>query len=545
MATVAPHTTISERASILMSSRSYRVAAVYTPALVGLLLALTASCTSDKLTEGDSTTNADAPDFKRTRPGRPDTTTGRLVVSPDSAMLEPQQTQQFTALGGTSSGSPAPVRVTWSATGGTIDSSGFFTAGAVGGTYRVIAADTAMGQSDTVTVVVSGVAPDTGLAAITSPCGAGGATVAIRVGDSWQAKVNAYPAGTVFCIAAGTHHRQTVVPKSGNQFWGAGTRQSVMDGDSATTYAFRAPTTPYPSNVEIHNLVIRRYIPALQAAAIMAGAASKSNATRGWVIADNEITANGGGGIRIGTKGQVLRNYVHHNWQIGISGVGDSTLVEGNEIAWNNYLKGVSYTWEAGGTKFVKTRGLIVRTNNVHDNWGPGLWTDIDNIASLIEGNTVTNNADAGIFHEISYSAVIRNNTVKGNGFGRTSWLWGAGILIAASGGTGVEVAGNVLDGNFNGIALIQQNRGTGGYGPRVVQNVWVHDNTVTMRARGQSGAVQDISDNAIFASRNNRFTGNRYYVGTRSKPFAWLNSSRSWTEWRNYGLDVSGVLAQ
>jgi parallel beta-helix repeat protein len=526
-----------------MIARSTRVSAVYTPAILGLIFGLTSACTSDKLTDATASANPEAPDVNPTNGGQPGSTTGGLVISPDSAVLQPQQVQQFTATGGATDGSTPSVAITWKATGGTMDSTGAYTAGAVPGTYQVIATDPANATADTARVVVSGsAAPSFAIAG--SPCGAGGPTVAIRVGDSWQSKVNASPAGTVFCIAAGTHHRQTVVPKSGQKFWGAGTRQTIMDGDSATTYAFRAPTTPFPSNVEIHNLVIRRYTPALQAAAIMMGGAGKSNATRGWVIADNEITANGGGGIRIGSKGQVLRNFVHHNWQIGISGVGDSTLVEGNEISWNNYRKGVSWAWEAGGTKFVKTRGLIVRNNNVHDNWGPGLWTDIDNIETLMEGNTVTNNADAGIFHEISYSAVIRNNIVKGNGFVRTGWLWGGGIVIAASGGTGVEVSGNVLDGNFNGIALIQQNRGSGAFGTHLVQNVWVHDNTVTMRARGQTGAVQDISSNAIFTSRNNRFTGNRYYVGTRSSPFAWMNGNRSWTQWRGYGLDANGTLA-
>ena len=109
------------------------------------------------------------------------------------------------------------------------------------------------------------------------------------------------------------------------------------------------------------------------------------------------------------------------------------TLVQGNEIAYNNYLKGVSYGWEAGGTKFVKTRGLIVRSNYVHHNWGTGLWTDIDNINTLVEGNRVIGNANQGIFHEISYAAVIRNNTVQGNGFDRCCWLMGAAILVAAS----------------------------------------------------------------------------------------------------------------
>jgi parallel beta-helix repeat protein len=526
---------------------------VYAPALLGLLLTLAAGCNSDKLT--DAASNTDAADFKSNR-GRPKPVV-RLVVAPDTSVLAPQQVQQFTATGTRSDGSTVPVRVIWRASGGTIDSTGNFTAGAVLGTYQVIGTDSAQTVADTARVVVSDsvvsppdtsiappdssvAPPDTGVAVVGSPCGTATPTVAIRVGDSWQSKVNASPAGTIFCIAAGTHHRQTVVPKSGNQFWGAGALQSIMDGDSATTYAFRAPTTPYPSNVEIHNLVIRRYMPALQAAAVMAGAGSKSNATRGWVIADNEITANAGGGIRIGTKTRVLRNKVHHNWQIGISGVGDSTLVEGNEIAYNNYLKGVSYGWEAGGTKFVKTRGLVVRNNYVHHNWGPGLWNDIDNINTLVEGNRVVGNADQGIFHEISYDAVIRNNVVQGNGFDRSSWLWGAGIMVAAS--PNVEVYGNSVSGNFNGIAAVQQNRGSGAYGTHLVQNLNVHDNTVDVSKGGRSGIAQDIGDTSVFTSWNNRFVHNTYSLGANAKPFEWMNGQRTELQWKSYGQDQTGT---
>ena len=135
------------------------------------------------------------------------------------------------------------------------------------------------------------------------------------------------------------------------------------------------------------------------------------------------------------------------------------------------------------------THNLIVRGNLVHHNYGPGLWTDVDNIDTLYEYNEVSDNDDAGIFHEISYRATIRNNTVSRNGFGYHPWLWGAGIQVAAS--RDVEVYGNVLIDNAQGIAALQQNRGTGLYGPRQVVNLYVHDNTIiqTWRGRGRARA--------------------------------------------------------
>jgi hypothetical protein len=106
-------------------------------------------------------------------------------------------------------------------------------------------------------------------------------------------------------------------------------------------------------------------------------------------------------------------------------------LIEGNEIAFGNWRFASDPGFESGGTKFVKTDSLIVRNNYVHDNGGPGIWTDIDNVHVLIENNRVEANAREGIVHEIGYSAVIRNNSVTGNGTGDPyrgqGWLWNAG----------------------------------------------------------------------------------------------------------------------
>jgi hypothetical protein len=133
-------------------------------------------------------------------------------------------------------------------------------------------------------------------------------------------------------------------------------------------------------------------------------------------------------------------------------------------------------------------------------------------------------NASAGIFEETSYDAVIRNNVVRHNGFGRGDWLWGSGIQVADS--PNVEVYGNVVDGNANGIALIQQARGSGPYGPHMVQNNKVHDNTVTM-VTGHTGAVQDTRDSRIFYARHNRFFHNTYHLGNHKTYFTWENDAK------------------
>jgi hypothetical protein len=58
--------------------------------------------------------------------------------------------------------------------------------------------------------------------------------------------------------------------------------------------------------------------------------------------------------------------------------------------------------------KIVLSDGVIFRGNHVHDNVGPGLWCDINCRDVVYEDNLVERNHDSGIFHEISYNAVIR-----------------------------------------------------------------------------------------------------------------------------------------
>ena len=166
------------------------------------------------------------------------------------------------------------------------------------------------------------------------------------------------------------------------------------------------------------------------------------------------------------------------------------------------------------------------------------LWTDIENIRTLYEGNTSEDNLRMGIFHEISYDAVIRGNVVRRNGFGFLPWLWGAGILVAAS--PNVEITGNTVEGNADGIVGVQQNRGSGMYGPFYISNLWVHDNVVRQTA-GQSGLAQDIGDSSIFTGRNNRFERNTYQEACGNRHWAWANAERTWIEWRAAGQDAAG----
>lgn len=299
---------------------------------------------------------------------------------------------------------------------------------------------------------------------------------------------------------------------------------------SAIPHAFSGAA----SGVVIRGIVIEKYATPAQQGAL------QGNATSGWTVEDSEIRLNHGIGLRTGNGMRVLRSRIHHNGQMGIGGSGNAVLVEANEIHHNNTL-GFDPAWEAGGSKFVRTDGLVLRGNVSHHNHGHGLWTDIDNVNTLYEANRVEDNTRSGIFHEISYRAVIRGNVARRNGGAGAQWVDGAGILVNSS--RDVEIYGNVVEGNLNGITAVQSARGSGAHGAYELANLYVHHNDVGM-AQGRSGVVQNAGSQAVFTSMNVRFEANRYLLGS-SRPFAWKDGAHDAAEWRGFGHDQAGTFGR
>jgi parallel beta-helix repeat protein len=265
------------------------------------------------------------------------------------------------------------------------------------------------------------------------------------------------------------------------------------------------------------------------------------------VIESSDIRFNHGIGIHMANGRQVLGNRIHRNGQMGIGGTSHGGLVEGNEIAYNN-TAGYDAYWEGGGTKFTYSRNLVLRGNFVHHNNGPGLWTDIDNIDVLIENNRVEDNALSGIFHEISYRATIRDNIVKRNGWlpPIDYYVDGAGILIVSS--SDVEIYGNELEDNWQGIAALDAPRGSSAHGPRVTRNLYVHDNSIrTSGARGGVGrtGLESGGNESSYSGQNNRFVRNTYYLGANDRPFFWRGRDVTAAEWQAAGQDTTGIFTR
>ncbi|MFC7556183.1 right-handed parallel beta-helix repeat-containing protein [Pseudoroseomonas wenyumeiae] len=286
-------------------------------------------------------------------------------------------------------------------------------------------------------------------------------------------------------------------------------------------YAFRGGAR----DVLVENLTIEKYAPPVQY-----GAVGYNRPSPGWIVRNNEIRLNYGLGVSVGSNTQVLENHIHGNGEMGAGCVGRDILFERNEIAFNGYFSGVEPNWEGGGGKCALTQRLVVRGNHLHHNNGYGFWTDIDNTGSLYEDNLVEDNLAGGLTHEISFSAVIRRNTLRRNGPVKPVWLWGAAILVQNS--RDVEVYGNSVDmtGRGNGISLVQQDRGA-----YVTVNNHVHGNTLLSATpdHGASGALADHNPEGLRAG-NNRFDGNLYRVrNPGDEHWAWVDGFRDWAEHR------------
>ncbi len=351
-----------------------------------------------------------------------------------------------------------------------------------------------------------------------------GDRVDIYPGDNVSGILAAHPQGTTFLMHSGVYKRVTLMPKSGQTI--IGQNGAILDGEGRTADGVGRANA---NNITIRNLTIRNYTDKC----IDWGA---QGAGLNWTIEDTEVSYCLTG-IKVKKGGTYKNNYVHHNRKYGMNGNGVNLTVVGNEIAYNRTDKSQDLG-DSGGTKFLRTERLVIRSNHVHDNYGHGIWVDGSNQGALIEKNKVTNNERVGIFHELGFSPTIRNNTVKGNGHktdGKAAA--GSGILVLAT--KDANVYGNTVTGNRNGIMAkwndLKPGRATDNLtGEKFyLKNLNVHNNVIAMNV-GTTG-IADLSNakNAYTSSWNNRFAGNSYTLGSSSGKFFRWKETITYAQWK------------
>jgi len=294
----------------------------------------------------------------------------------------------------------------------------------------------------------------------------------------------------------------------------------------------------FATDVLISNLVIEKY-------AAPTGESAVAMYVR-WTLQYSEVRLNHFSGVGMYHESHVHHNVIHRNGAFGINGAGNYGTVEYNEIAYNNYAR-VNPYWGAGGTKFVLTLGLTLRANYSHHNGGPGLWTDIGNMNTLYEYNTVEDNERGGIFIELSYDTIVRYNTARRNGSNRPYPWWMTGAGIENTNSPNVHVYGNLVEDNWQGITGLDDHRGAvGPYGPYGLWNYNVHDNQVISRITepggGRTGII-DMDGYTAYVLGNNRFQNNTYSLGNpNGRYFLWFGE-RTQYEWQNYGNDAGAAI--
>ena len=349
--------------------------------------------------------------------------------------------------------------------------------------------------------------------------------VRVEVGQSLQEALDSSGSDGVVVVAAGVHTGQSLRPLSGQTILGE--PGAILRGDGAP-FAFRSSE----AGVRIEGLVIEGYQPEDKG-----GVVHGDEGARGWTISGNEIHENGEVGVVARSEWTITGNLIHHNGRYGVTGSGGDIVLENNEIACNALEYGS--TSDSAATKFVHTGGLVVSGNNVHHNFGNGLWVDINNVDFLIEGNRADANALSGIFVEISCGGVVRDNDVSGNGFGTTrpAGMENAGILVSNS--PGVEVTANRLTDNAKGIGAINWahgNRDSVDQCVPEVRDLSVHGNEITQETGLVAGIDATIDQDSVWTEWGNSFSDNVYIVGPEAR-FRWEGSTIEHGDWESLGL--------
>jgi hypothetical protein len=267
--------------------------------------------------------------------------------------------------------------------------------------------------------------------------------VAVTAGSDLQSALDAHPAGTTFCLGAGTFTvAAPITPESGDSIVGLGASQTFVVASGAPA-VFEATGT---TGVTLRDLDI---------SGAVGGESCKPACGRGISGGSDLLVAN----VR-----------VHDNAAAGIGGTDGPMTIVASELDHNGSeaLRGCC----AAGVK--SANGFTITDSSVHDNIGVGIWCDVgcggtfqavDNVVSgnqlggiryetasgpaLIQGNVVTNNnvlsqgGHGGIEVNSSANVVVTANTLGGNS--------GAGIIVGGGRSPGLEnvmISNNSLSGD-------------------------------------------------------------------------------------------------
>jgi hypothetical protein len=265
-------------------------------------------------------------------------------------------------------------------------------------------------------------------------------------------------AHTTYWFAPGVHtlgpgQYTQIIPGRGSTYVGA--QGAVLDGRQENLYAFGGDAT----GVTVSYLTVENF--GGEGANQDQGVVNENSAS-GWTIDHSTLKNNAGAAVMLGSHNTLSYDCLEDNQQYGFNAYSPSgpvgLVLRNNEIAGNN-----TYNWEAhtpecgctGGGKFWDVKNAVIENNWVHGNHSVGLWADTNNTGFEFKNNYISDNYDYGLIYEISYNALIEQNTFARNGLKngpRSRGFPTSAIYISESG------ADSRVRGNFSGTFLITKN---------------------------------------------------------------------------------------
>lgn len=278
---------------------------------------------------------------------------------------------------------------------------------------------------------------------------------------------------------------------------------------------------------------------------------------------------------------QIHDNTIHHVGQLGVgSHASHNVRIAANWLHHNNTDGYRPDDWESGDIKFTWSDGVIVEDNLCEDSRGLAIWGDIENGLNgkcFIRRNTVRRCYADGIRYEIGYNCEISGNTIEYSGFqfaadhgddpAFTGYSGFGTAAININTSRDVEVFGNVLGPNQNGIFAQFRPRADAMFPNRDLINFYAHDNDVTLvpytltgkagnsytsglkSGEGVTGLNTLMGSSGIAtaqyydATKNNRFNRNTYRVSSPGRlQYAWTQGYRSFATWTSAGQEATGV---
>lgn len=292
---------------------------------------------------------------------------------------------------------------------------------------------------------------------------------AVTVPAGSNADVDFSQAHTTYWFAPGVHtlgsgQYTQILPGRGSTYVGA--PGAILDGRHDNLYAFGGSAT----GVTISYLTVQNF-----------GGEGENqdqgvvnvNSVSGWTVDHSTLKDNAGAGIMLGSHNTLSHDCLADNQQYGFNAYSPNgpvgLVLKNNEIAGND-----TYNWEAhspdcgctGGGKFWDVKNAVIENNWIHDNHSVGLWADTNNRGFEFKNNYISDNYDYGLIYEISYNAVIVQNTFvrnglkngpKGHGF-PTSAIYisesGADHRVGGDFGRTFLIARNSFINNWGGVIL-------------------------------------------------------------------------------------------